>query len=173
MFSDARFNNLPPNKTGTGGGFIIFLGNRFVPGQRNRCNLLSWKCHKIRACDNTTEAETIALAEAIKEAEVVKEIITEATLIPENLVDIEVFCDSKNAVEKAKSLKLGPKVLPFRGHTAKVREALNTGKIRRLEQIRTEIQLADNLTNELVLRCFEAVNSLAQHERLPPGGKGP
>ena len=146
VFSDASFNNLPPNKTGTGGGFIVFLGNGFVPGERNRCNLISWKCHKIRACDNTTEAETIALAEAIKEAEVVKEIITEATLIPENLVDIEVFCDSKNAVENAKSLKLGPKILPFRGHTAKVREALNTGRIRRLEQIRTEIQLADNLT---------------------------
>ena len=146
VFSDASYNNLPPDKSGTEGGFIIFLGNGFEAGQRNRCNVISWKCTKIRACDSTTEAETIALANAFAEAEIVKEVIMEATLAPSELVEIEAFCDNKNAVENAKSLKLGEKVLPFRGHTTKVREALNTGKVRRLDQIRDELQIADNFT---------------------------
>ena len=147
VFTDASFNNLPPNKTGTGGGFITFLSNGFVQGERNRCNILSWKCNKLdQACTNTTEAETIALSNAFTEADMIKEIIMEATLIPEDLIEVEVFCDSKNAIENAKSLRMTDKVLPFRGYTAKVRQALHTGKVRKLEQVSDAEQIADNLT---------------------------
>ena len=147
VFTDASFNNLPPDKSGTGGGFITFLSNGFVQGERNRCNILSWKCTKLdQACTNTTEAETIAMANAFSEADMIKEIIMEATLAPEDLINVEVFCDSKNAIENAKSLRVTDKILPFRGYTAKVRQALNTGKVRKLEQVGDEFQIADNLT---------------------------
>ena len=147
VFTDASFNNLPPDKSGTGGGFITFLSNGFVQGERNRCNILSWKCTKLdQACTNTTQAETIAMANAFSEADMIKEIIMEATLAPEDLINVEVFCDSKNAIENAKSLRVTDKILPFRGYTAKVRQALNTGKVRKLEQVGDEFQIADNLT---------------------------
>ena len=79
-FTDTSFKNLPPDKSGTGGGFITFLSNGFIQGERNRCNTLSWKCTKLdQACTNTTEAETIAMANTFFEADMIKEIIMEAT----------------------------------------------------------------------------------------------
>ena len=127
--------------------YKAFLSNGFIQGERNRCNILSWKCTKLdQACTNTTEAETIAMANAFSEADMIKETIMEATSAPEDLINVEVFCDSKNAIENAKSLRVTDKILPFRGYTAKVRQALNTGKVRKLEQVGDEFQIADNLT---------------------------
>ena len=75
VFSDASHGNLPPDGTGTGGGYIIFLSNGYIKGEKNRCNVLTWKCAKLRkACTSTTEAETIQLNDAILETEMIKEI---------------------------------------------------------------------------------------------------
>ena len=34
VFSDASYGNLPPDGTGTGGGYIIFLSNGYIKGEK-------------------------------------------------------------------------------------------------------------------------------------------
>ena len=155
VFSDASHGNLPPDFTGTGGGHIIFLGNKWTrvrdrndeTERKNRCNVISWKCTKLpQACESTTEAETIALSKAIVEADMIKEIIVEATKVNPDLIDIEAYCDSKNAVDNIRSKLISSKAQPYRHSTKKVRDFLDEGKLKNVLEINTEEQLADCLT---------------------------
>ena len=155
VFADASHGNLPPDFTGTGGGHIIFLGNRWTrvrdrneeTERKNRCNVISWKCTKLpQACESTTEAETIALSKAIVEADIIKEIIVEATKVNPDLIDIEAYCDSKNAVDNIRSKLISTKSQPYRHSTKKVRDFLDEGKMKNVLEINTEEQLADCLT---------------------------
>ena len=155
VFADASHNNLPPAGTGTGGGHVIFLGNGWTRAEdrteetetRKRCNILSWKCTKLsQACASTTEAETIALANALVEADVVKEIICEATLMDPSNIDIQAFCDNRNVVFNCKSTMMKDTVLPFRSYTKKIRDFLNSGRVFDVKEISGGEQVADCLT---------------------------
>ena len=142
VFSDASHGNLPPDGTGTGGGYIIFLSNGYIKGEKNRCNVLTWKCAKIRkACTSTTEAETIQLNDAILEAEMIKEI-----LAPEGLIEIEAFCDNRNAVFNLKSLTIKEAQFPIRMYIKRMKDLMDEGYVKKVEEIGDSEQIADNLS---------------------------
>ena len=149
VFADASLKNLPPQKSGSAGGYIIFLSNGFRLGQRSKCCPLTWKSTKIkRVVASTHEAESLALAEALEEAVVIRHQIMTMTGLPKELIAIEAFVDNNDAVSSFNSSKQNHKGGRIQIDAAKVREMLETQEVQSISLINNTLQIADALTKK-------------------------
>ena len=149
VFADASLKNLPPNKTGSAGGFIIFLSCGLKLGQRTKCCPLAWKSTKIkRVVSSTHEAESLSLAEGLEEALVLKDQIVRMTGIPENLCLIECYIDNQDAVSSFNSSKQNQKGGRIQIDAAKVREMLETKAVHSIQLVSNTVQVADAMTKK-------------------------
>ena len=123
MFSDASFKNLG-NKTGSAGGYIIFLSGGFIPGRKGWCIPLTWKSIRVkRVATSTYEAETLICSEAVEEAAILKHMMVKMSGIPEKIIAIECYTDCNDlssAVHSSTQLKGGRVQVDI----AKIREML-------------------------------------------------
>ena len=149
VFADASLKNLPPNKTQSASGFIIFLSAGFKLGQRSKCCPIVWRCTRIkRVVSSTHEAESLALAEALEESLVIKDQIMSLTGIPGDLISVEAFVDNNDAVSSFNSSKQNHKGGRIQIDAAKVREMLETGEVKSVQLISTSVQIADSFTKK-------------------------
>ena len=149
VFADASLKNLPPEKSGSAMGYLIFLSTGFVAGRRNNCCILTWKATKIkRVVKATHDAEALAVAEAVEEAIVIKEQILEMMGVSSDMIKIEVFCDSQDAVASFNSSKPTQRGSRIQIDVARVREMIEEGVLDNVNFIGTQMQLADSLTKK-------------------------
>ena len=149
VFSDASLKNLPPSKTGSALGYLIFLSAGFKAGLRSICCPLAWKANKIkRVVKSTHEAEALALADAVEEAYVIKKQIMEMTGVSDDMMPIEVFCDSQDAVASFNSSKPSNKGGRLQIDIARVRGMMEENIINSIHLVNTNTQLADALTKK-------------------------
>jgi len=140
---------LPPGKTGSAGGFLIFFSNGFRLGQRSKCCAITWKSTKIkRVVASTHEAESLALAAGLEEAVVIRDQIMQLTGIPKELIGIEAFVDNNDAVQSFNSSKQNHKGGRIQIDAAKVREMLETGEVQSIQLVNNSLQVADALTKK-------------------------
>ena len=149
IFADASLKNLPPEKTGSAMRYLIFLSSGFVSGVRNNCCILTWKSNKIkRVVKSTHEAEALAVADAVEEAYVIKQQLLEMMDVSDDMIKLEVFSDSQDAVASFNSSKQHHRGGRIQIDVARVRNLIEEGIIDNVSFIATGKQLADSLTKK-------------------------
>ena len=145
VFCDASHGALN-NGNDSCGGYLIFLSNGYKQGHRNIANLLAWKSTKIkRVCRSSTAAETMVLASAMEEGDLIREQIVTMTGMSEDLCILEVYCDSKNALDNLQASTPPDSIKAYRHEYALIQRLLEETNAR-LELISGVEQLADSLT---------------------------
>ena len=95
------------------------------------------------------------------EAEVIRDNLCQVMLIPETLVQIEAFCDSKNALQNLESLTMDDKKMPIRKYIKGIKNMMDEGRVKKLGQITTKEQLADSLS-KLTSTPQDLINTIKQ-----------
>ena len=145
VFCDASHASLN-NGDDSCGGYLIFLSNGYKQGERKTANILAWKSTKIkRVCRSSTAAETIVLASAMEEGDLIREQILTMTGLSKDLVMLEVFCDSKNALDGLQASTPPDSIKAYRHEFALIQRLLESTKAR-LELVAGVEQMADSLT---------------------------
>lgn len=91
-FSDASFANVLPDKTTSGEGYLIFIGDK-----HGNCALVDWKSKKIsRVVHSTQSAECLALVDGLGDACYIRNLLEEILWNQprSNKITIEVYVDS-------------------------------------------------------------------------------
>ena len=108
-FVDASKGVLPDGHSSTV-GYLIWLLNGHILGNRSAANILTCKSGKIsRAVSSTYEAETLALTEAMDRTLLLKDQFIKLMAVPEKLIHVEILSDCNDTVESVYSTKQNPK----------------------------------------------------------------
>ena len=67
-------------------------------------------------------------------------------LAPEGLIEIEAFCDNRNAVFNLKSLTIKEAQFPIRMYIKRMKDLMDEGYVKKVEEIGDSEQIADNLS---------------------------
>ena len=148
VFCDASHNTICDG-TGSVAAYIIFLSNGYEKTKRRRCCILGWRSAKIkRVCKSSTDSETLALSEAMEEADLVRDQIIQMTGIQKDLVQIEGWCDSGNALDLIEQRTATMGNIPLRNELQLIKEMKDDNRIKDLRWVSGSEQLADSLTKK-------------------------
>ena len=150
VFVDASLKGLP-DSIESAFGFIIMISAGYIPGERRKACVVTWKSGKVnRVVTSTYEAEAIALTQASEEAIAIKRQVIALTDIPSDLILIEVFCDNHDVVSSVHSTKDACKSTRVRADVGRMKQIVDRKEIEVLHWIPTEKQLADVFTKGTV-----------------------
>ena len=150
VFVDASLKGLPESIE-SAFGYIILISGGYQIGERRKACVVTWKSGKVnRVVTSTYEAEAIALTQAAEEALAVKRQIRALTEIPEDLIEVEVYCDNHDVVSSIQSTKDTCKSVRVRGDIGRMKQIVDRHEIRSLHWIPTDRQLADVFTKGTV-----------------------
>ena len=91
-FSDASFANVLPDKTTSGEGYLVFIGDK-----HGNCALVDWKSKKIsRVVHSTQSAECLALVDGLGDACYIRNLLEEILWNQprSNKIPVEIYVDS-------------------------------------------------------------------------------
>ena len=153
VWADSSLANLP-NKTDTGGGYIIFLAD-----SEGHCSPLAWVANKIRRkVGSTMAAESVILLQAVDHAFFLRSLLSEIVNKESGCFEMVAISDSKNLVENIQSVHQ-PKDHRLRLEIAQLQEYVSKG----LKLIHSPggSQLADPLTKRtassaLLIECLNS-----------------
>ena len=146
IFCDTSHNSINDG-FGSVSAFVIFLSNGYVRGKRNRCCILAWRSNKIRrVCRSLNDVETLTLSMALEEGDLIRDQILQMTGISQDLVEMEVYCDDKNAMSICEASTPTKSSISIRNERQLIKQFLDDGKIEELKWVRGEEQLANSLT---------------------------
>ena len=98
VFADASLKGLP-GSIESAFGYIILISGGYQFGERNKACVVTWKSGKVnRVVTSTYEAEAIALTQAAEEALAIKRQVIGLTGIPDDLIEIELYCDNHDVI---------------------------------------------------------------------------
>ena len=152
LFTDASVNGLP-DKISSAYGLLLFISNGYRPRDRHDCCLIAWKSSKIRRVVTASyDAEVLALSEGLDQAIVMRQLILDITGLPEDMVEIEAFCDNNSTITALEEIKGKHRQKRIGLEIAKVREMWDRGEVKDIRWIEKSYQIADALTKDSASR---------------------
>ena len=146
IFCDASHNSINDGQ-GSVGAYLIFLSNGYEKGERRVANILAWKSTKLkRICRSSTEAETLALSQALEEGDLIRDQIISMTGLSKDLVLMECYCDAKNVIEGLDNNVPPKATTPYRNEFALIKQFKEEKKVHKLIHVKGDEQMADSLT---------------------------
>ncbi|XP_052887987.1 secreted RxLR effector protein 161-like [Gossypium arboreum] len=125
-------------------------GNVFILG----CRAIVWRSVKqICTVDSTTEAEYVAVSEAMKESNMVSKFLIEFEVILGMEKNITLYCDNNVAITNSKEMRCHKRARHIDRKYHLIQEAVAEGIVD-VMKVATENNLADLFTKNLVTRSF-------------------
>jgi hypothetical protein len=110
---------------------------------------VSWKSSKQETVVNsTTEAEYIAVLEAVKEGVWIKKFITELGVVPSVSSPLDLYCDNNGAIAQAKEPRSHQKSKHILRRYHLIRDIIDWGDVK-ICKVHTDLNVADPLTKPL------------------------
>ena len=110
-------------------------------------NILAWRSTKLkRICRSSTEAETLAMSQALEEGDLIREQILTMTGLSKDLVKMECYSDSRNLIDGLEASTPPKTTVSYRNEFSLIKQFKKDKKLHILDHVTTDQQMADSLT---------------------------